>query len=336
MSSELAQYEQSFVEILSLIESGKRQFYKQANSTLIQTYWNVGEYLSRKVSLESWGKGVVSNLAQWLAHKGEDSKGFSPSNLWRMKQFYELYAEDEKLAPLVRELPWTHNLIIMGRCKSPEERFFYLKSCAHGNWAKRTLENQIASASFERTALADIKLAPVVREFPVDVTGIFKDSYLVDFADLPEQHLEKDLQSALVANLRKFLLELGDGFTYIGEKVRVQVGNKDFELDLLFFHRDLQCMVAFELKTGDFEPSHLGQLSFYLEALDRQKKRPHENPTIGVLLCKSNDDEVVEVALSRTLAPALVSDYQTKMIPKELLKQKLHEWSELLEADHDD
>jgi predicted nuclease of restriction endonuclease-like (RecB) superfamily len=193
------------------------------------------------------------------------------------------------------------------------------------------LEDQIASASFERTALADIKLAPAVREFPVDVTGIFKDSYLIDFAKLPDQHLEKDLQAVLVAHLRKFLLELGDGFTFIGEKIRVQVGNKDFELDLLFYHRDLQCMVAFELKTGDFEPSHLGQLSFYLEALDRQRKRPHENPTIGVLLCKSKDDEVVEMALSRTLAPAMVSEYQTKMIPKELLKQKLHEWSESLE-----
>jgi predicted nuclease of restriction endonuclease-like (RecB) superfamily len=331
MSSEIVQYEQAFSEILALIHDGKRQLFKQANTSLIQTYWNVGGYLSRKVSQDSWGKGVVFNLAQWLANKGEDSKGFSQSNLWRMKQFYELYAEDAKLAPLVRELPWTHNLIIMARCKSPEERFFYLKSCAYANWSKRVLEDQIASASFERTALADIKLAPAVREFPVDVTGIFKDSYLIDFAKLPDQHLEKDLQAVLVAHLRKFLLELGDGFTFIGEKIRVQVGNKDFELDLLFYHRDLQCMVAFELKTGDFEPSHLGQLSFYLEALDRQRKRPHENPTIGVLLCKSKDDEVVEMALSRTLAPAMVSEYQTKMIPKELLKQKLHEWSESLE-----
>ena len=331
MSSEISKYEHSFTQILSLIRGGKQRFFKQANSVLMQTYWEVGAYLSQKISVESWGKGVIASLARWLALQGEDSKGFSASNLWRMKQFYELYAENKKLAPLVRELPWTHNLIIMGRCKSIEERFFYLKSCIHSGWSKRILESQIASSAFERTVLADLKLAPAVREFPVDVTGIFKDSYLVDFANLPEQHIEKDLQSALVANLREFLLELGDGFAYIGEKVRVQVGKKDFELDLLFFHRDLQCMVAFELKTGDFEPAHLGQLAFYLEALDRQQKRPQENPTIGVLLCRSKDNEVVELALNSTLTPTLVSEYETKMIPKALLKKKLHEWSEQLE-----
>jgi len=203
---------------------------------------------------------------------------------------------------------------------------------ARANWSKRELQNQIERGSFERTMLADLKLAPPVRELHQDVAGTFKDTYLLDFLNLPEPHLEADLQAALLHHMRKFLLELGDGFAFVGEKVRIQVGNRDFALDLLFYHRDLQCLVAFELKTGQFEPSRLGQLSFYLEALDRDRKRPHENPSIGVLLCRRKDDEVVEYALSRNLSPALVAEYETRMIPRQILREKLHEWRELLEA----
>jgi len=249
-----------------------------------------------------------------------------------MMQLYDTYAGNERLAPLVRELSWSKNLLILGQCKTLEEKEFYLLSSARANWSKRELQNQIERSSFERTMLADLKLAPPVRELHQDVAGTFKDTYLLDFLNLPEPHLEADLQAALLHNLRKFLLELGDGFAFVGEKVRIQVGNRDFELDLLFYHRDLQCLVAFELKTGQFEPAHLGQLSFYLEALDRDRKRPHENPSIGVLLCRRKDDEVVEYALSRNLSPALVAEYETKMIPRQILREKLHEWRELLEA----
>jgi hypothetical protein len=151
--------------------------------------------------------------------------------------------------------------------------------------------------------LSDKKLAPAVRVLPQDATGVFKDSYLLDLFDLPRRHSEADLQISLLRNLRKFLKELGDGFAFVGEKVRVQAGNQDFELDLLFYHRDLQCLVAFELKAARFEPEHLGKLAFYLEALDRARKRPHESPSIGVLLCRSKNDEVVEYAMSRHLSP---------------------------------
>ncbi len=321
----------AFTEILSLIRSGQNRLAYQANTILIETYWSVGEYLSRKVSAEKWGKGVVKTLAEWLAGQGVDAKGFSLSNMWRMKQFYEQFSQNEKLVTLSRELSWSHCTTLTGQCKSSPELLFYADQTVMSRWSVRELRKQIASACFERTALADAKLTTAVRELPQDVTGIFKDSYLVNFANLSEPHLEKDLQSSLVANLRDFLLELGRGFTFVGEKVRVQVGNKDFELDLLFYHRDLQCLVAFELKTGDFEPAHLGQLSFYLEALDRQEKRPHENPSIGVLLCRTKDDEVVEIALSRTLSPALVAEYETRLIDKDLLRRKMNEWYELLE-----
>jgi predicted nuclease of restriction endonuclease-like (RecB) superfamily len=274
----------------------------------------------------------VQELAIWLLATAPEVKGFSASNLWRMKQFYDVYRGDAILAPLVRELPWSHNLLIMSQSKRPEEREFYLKLAVKAHWSKRELERQLRSAAFERTMLSDLKLAPAVRVLPQDATGVFKDSYLVDFLDLPDKHSEADLQTGLLRNLRRFLMELGDGFAFVGEKVRVQVGNQAFELDLLFYHRDLQCLVAFELKTGRFEPEHMGKLAFYLEALDRDRKRPHEKPSIGVLLCGTKDDEVVEYAMSRHLSPALVAQYETQMIPKTVLQQKLHEWSQMLQA----
>jgi predicted nuclease of restriction endonuclease-like (RecB) superfamily len=323
---------QSFHEVLLLIQSGKAIAYQKLNHVLMDTYWKIGEHLSKQVKHQDWGKSVVKELSIWLQDQDPGIKGFSSQNLWRMKQFYETYADSEKLSPLVRELGWTKNCLIMTQCKSAEEKEFYLKSTAYFHWSKRELETQIKKGSFERTMLSDAKLSPAVREIHPDIDGVFKDHYLLDFLNLPKPYIEKDLQSQLVANLRSFLLELGGGFTFVGEKVRLEVGQRNFELDLLFFHRDLQCLVAFELKTGQFEPTHIGQLSFYLEALDREHKRPHENPSIGVLLCKSKDEEVVELALNATLSPALVSEYETKMISRTLLKQKLHQWSEALEG----
>ncbi len=326
------QHGAEFPEILHIIKEGRSRAFQAVNIALTETYWAVGGYLSRKVTESGWGKGVVLELAAWLLANAPEVKGVSAQNLWRMKQFFDVYSVNEKLSALPRVLSWTHHCILLAQCKTSDERYFYAASAIRAGWSSRQLENEIRRSSFERTMLADLKLAPPARELHQDVTGTFKDTYLLDFLNLPDPHLEADLQTALLQNLRKFLLELGDGFAFVGEKVRIQVGNRDFELDLLFYHRDLQCLVAFELKTGQFEPSHLGQLSFYLEALDRDRKRPHENPSIGVLLCRRKDDEVVEYALNRHLSPALVAEYETKMIPRQLLQQKLHEWREMLEA----
>ena len=332
MSTKLAKKDSEFSEVLGIIRAGRAKAYEAVNVALIETYWAVGAHLSRKVAEASWGKGIVKELSDWLLTRAPDLKGFSASNLWRMKQFYETYADTPKLAALLRVLPWTHNLMILGQSKRPEEREFYLRLAVRAKWSSRELARQIRNAAFERTVLSDKTLASAMRVLPQDATGVFKDSYLLDFLDLPERHSEADLQTSLLRNLRKFLMELGDGFAFVGEKVRVQVGDQDFELDLLFYHRDLQCLVAFELKAVRFEPEHMGKLAFYLEALDRDRKRPHENPSIGVLLCRSKNDEVVEYAMSRHLSPALVAQYETQMIPKAVLQQKLHEWSLMLEA----
>jgi predicted nuclease of restriction endonuclease-like (RecB) superfamily len=191
------------------------------------------------------------------------------------------------------------------------------------NYSKRELERQLDSAIYERLMLSQKNILP---ESESCKTGsVFKDSYVFEFLGLPESHSESELQKALIDNLKLFLLELGRDFIFIGDEFKVQVGNHDYYIDLLFYHRELQCLVAFELKITDFKPEYLGKINFYLEALDRDVKKPHENPSIGILLCKGKDKEVVEYVLSRSLSPALVSEYSLKLPDKKLLQLKLHE-----------
>lgn len=315
-----------FAEISRLIESARQRAYQAVNTALIDLYWQVGAYLSVKIKSAEWGEGVVEQLAQHIATTQPGLRGFSAKNIWRMRQFFEAYSDSPILSALPRELPWTHNLIILSRSKRPEEREFYLKMAAQEKWSSRELERQYDTALFERVVLNPAKVSPLVRQIHPDAASVFKDSYLVEFLDLPAAHLESDLQRGLLAQLRQFLLELGRDFCFVGSEYPLQVGKQDFALDLLFFHRGLNCLVAIELKTIRFSPEHLGQLNFYLEALDRDHKKPHENPAIGLLLCASKDDEVVEYALSRSLSPALVAQYQTQLPDKKLLQAKLHEF----------
>jgi predicted nuclease of restriction endonuclease-like (RecB) superfamily len=215
--------------------------------------------------------------------------------------------------------------------KTAEEREFYLHLCAKQHFSIRELERLIDTGTYERTVLGSHQLSDVVKQLSQAATGIFKDRYVFEFLDLPVPHQEKDLQQALVASLKDFILELGVGFSFIGQEFRLQVGNDDFYIDLLFFHRLLQCLVAFELKTCKFGPAHLGKLEFYLEALDRDVKLPNENPSIGVLLCREKNDEVVRYAPSRAISPTVIAEYETKLIPKEVLRKKLNEFYDLLE-----
>lgn len=219
----------------------------------------------------------------------------------------------------------------MTRCKTIEEKEFYLRLSAAEKYTSRELERQIDTGIFERTMLGNQKLSAVLRELHPTVENTIRDKYIFEFLDLPENYSENDLQKSLVINFKKFILEIGKDFAYLGEGFRLQVGNEDFYLDLLFYHRGLQCLVNFELKLTKFKPEFLGKLNFYLEALDRDVKKPHENPSIGVLLCKGKDDTVVEYALSRNLSPAVIADYQTKLPDKKLLQAKLAEFTALFE-----
>ena len=314
-----------FSEVIDLIQLTRIKALRSVNAELINLYWNVGEYIFNKVENAEWGVSVVSELAQYIQRNEPGIKGFSDKNMWRMKQFYESYKDVPKLSAMLREISWTHNLTIFSRCKTVEEKEFYLRLCIKENYSYRELERQISTSLFERAITGDLKLSAPLRVLNKDLTISFRDSYVFEFLNLPESYDEQGHQKGLVRQMKKFILELGKDFIFIGEKYRVQVGNKDFFIDLLFFHRDLQCLVAFELKVVEFLPEHLGQLNFYLEALDRDVKKPHENPSIGVLLCKGKDSEVVEYALSRSLSPTLVSEYQTQLPDKKLLQQKLHD-----------
>jgi predicted nuclease of restriction endonuclease-like (RecB) superfamily len=318
--------QKQFTEITSLIASAKSRAYQAVNKELVTLYWHVGEYVSKQVISKAWGKSVVQELADYIQKYEPNIKGFSAQNIWRMKQFYETYAENTKLSPLVRELTWTNNLIIL-TCESEQEKEFYLRMSIKEKWSKSELQRQINSSYYERVMLADAKLSTLSRELPQDVSNTFKDTYVFELLHLPEEHQEKDLQKAIARNITKFLLEFGRDFAFMGEEYPLQVGNQDFAIDLMFYNRSLNCMVAIELKNERFKPEHLGQLNFYLEALDKDIKKEHENPSIGILLCKGKDDTVVEYALNRSLSPTLVADYKTKLPNKALLQQK---WEEVL------
>ncbi|MGU3374728.1 PDDEXK nuclease domain-containing protein [Chryseobacterium sp. M5A1_1a] len=314
-----------FDDIIELINRSRNNAIRKVNEELIDLYWNIGEYISNKVELSEWGQSVVKELSQYIQAHEPQIKGFSDKNLWRMKQFYESYKQFPKISTLLREISWSHNLSIFSRCKSIEEREFYIKLAKKENYSFRELERQISSSLFERTMIGNSKLSTVLRETNPDIANTFKDSYVFDFLNLPETFNESDLQKGLIMQMKNFILELGRDFLFISEEYKLQVGNSDFYIDLLFFHRGLQCLVAFELKSDKFKPEHLGQLNFYLEALDRDVKRQNENPSIGVLLCKDKDSEVVEYALGRSLSPTMVSEYKTQLPDKKVLQQKLHE-----------
>lgn len=213
----------------------------------------------------------------------------------------------------------------MSRAKSAEERAFYLMLCKNERLSKRELNRQIDAAIYERSKLDVPKLSPVVREIAPEAEQVFRDQYVLEFLGGKEYEHENSMKKALIDQMKHFVLELGKDFLFMEEEYRLQVGNSDFRIDLLFYHRELQCLVAFELKMGKFKPEHLGQLNFYLEALDRDVKKPHEKPSIGVLLCKDKDDEVVEYALSRSLSPTMVAEYKLRLPDKALLQQKLRD-----------
>lgn len=312
-----------FSNILSIIEDSKKRAMKAVNAELINMYWEVGKYLSSLVTNSSFGDRVIDEVAKYIAESNPAIKGFNRRGLYRMKQFYETYKDDEFVTPLVTQISWTNHLLIMSGSKSAEERRFYMQLCIKENYSKRELERQIDSAYYQRYTLSAQK--PLPESVPKTVRANILDSYVLEFLDLPERYSENSLKKAIINNLKSFILEFGKDFTFIGEEYRVQVGGQDFYIDLLFYNRALSCLVPIELKIGKFKPEHIGQINFYLEALDRDIKKPNENPSVGVILCATKDDAVVEYALSRSMSPMMVADYTLQLPDKKLLEEKLRE-----------
>jgi len=324
-------YEVHFSEIQQFIRQAKERTYHAVNHELITLYWKIGEYVSKKVETQEWGTGVVKKLADFLQKNEPDTKGFSAQNIWRMKQFFETYRNNEKLSLLVREINWTNNMLIISKTNNDIEKEFYLKLTIQEKYKNKELERQLDTNFFDRVINNNQKLSVSLRELHPTANDYFRDSYMLDFLKLPKLYKEHDLRKGIVENLKQFILEFGRDFIFIGEEYRVQVGNSDFKIDLLFYHRELQCLVAIELKTVEFKPEHLGKMEFYLEALDRDVKKAHEKPSVGIILCKYKDNSVVEYALSRSLSPAMVAKYHTELIDTKILEQKLNDFFELSE-----
>lgn len=313
----------SFQELIAIIENAKVRALKAVNTELITMYYEVGKYLSDICSKSKFGDKVINDVESYIVKINPTIKGFNRRGLYRMKQFYELYKDDELVTPLVTQINWTNHLIIMSACKTKEERVFYIKLCIKEKYSKRELERQIDSGYYQRYMISLNKSIPEVQSNATKVNIL--DTYVLEFLDLPKHYTENNLKKAIICNLKSFILEFGRDFTFIGEEYRLQVGGQDFYIDLLFYNRALSCLVPIELKIGKFKPEHIGQLNFYLEALDRDVKKTYENPSVGVILCTSKDDAVVEYALSRSMSPTMVAEYTLKLPNKKLLENKLRE-----------
>ena len=283
MGEQIVHRNNDFNKIMAIIEESRTRAIKAVNAELIRMYWEVGEYLSGLCANATFGDKVIDEVASYIASSGTNIKGFNRRGLYRMKQFYETYKGDEFVSALLTQISWTNHLQILSGAKSVEERHFYLQLCAKEQYSSRELERQIDSAYYERYMLSAQN--PVLKNTPQDVRGSILDTYVLEFLDLPEQFSERSFKKAIIENLKQFILEFGRDFSFVGQEYRVQVGNSDFYIDLLFYNRALSCLVAIELKIGKFKPEHIGQINFYLEALDRDVKKPNENPSVGLILC---------------------------------------------------
>ena len=313
----------SVAGLIHIIEESRQNALKKVNEELIKMYWKVGEFLSKETEHASYGDAYIDEISREIQETFPGIKGFNRRGLYRMKKFYETYKDNEIVTPLVTQISWTNHLLIMSGCKTDEEREFYIRLCIKENYSKRQLERQLDSGYYERYMLSKETLLPEsVKKLGENP---FLDSYVMEFLDLPNEFHENDLRKALIRNMKDFILELGKDFTFIDEEYKVQVGGDDFRIDLLFYHRGLQCLVAIELKIGKFKPEYISKLDFYLEALDRQVKKANENPSVGLLLCAAKNDEVVEYAMSRTMSPMLVSQYQLQLPDKAVLEKKLQQ-----------
>ena len=328
----------NFNQIIDMIERRKNNAYKKVNEELILLYLDVGKFLYELIENSSYGDKITTKPAHIMKTNDPDVKGFTKRTIERMIQFYKTYKDDEIATPLVTQLSWTNNLLILSGSKSSKERHFYLRLSIKENYSKRELERQISSAYYERYLLSEGNALPTtnktIDEEDYPNTRIL-DLYSLEFLDLPNEYTESDLKNAIVKNLKDFILEVGKDFTFIGDEYRVQVGNHDLFIDLLFFHRELSCLVAFELKLGEFKAEYLGKMNLYLEALDRDVKMKNENPSVGVILCSSKDKDIVEYSLSKNMSQTLISEYQLKLIDKKVLENKLSEMKQIFESENE-
>jgi len=316
-------YRDLLMEIKQRIRSAQYEALKAVNREMINLYWDIGQIIVTQQQGASWGKSVVEQLAKDLQAEFPGISGFSAANLWRMRLFYESYVNNEKLAPMVREIGWTHNLVIVEKCKDDLEREFYIRMTRKFGWTKNVLIHQIENQTYEKTLLNQTNFDKTVpAEIRNQLKLAVKDEYTFDFLELADEHSERQLEQAILARVEPFLQEMGGRFTFVGSQYRLEVGDKEFFIDLLLYHRQLKCLVAIELKTGEFLPEYVGKMQFYLAALDDLSRFPDENLSIGIILCKSKDKTIVEYALRESNKPIGIATYKLfSTLPQELKNQ---------------
>lgn len=294
-------------------------------------YWGIGQEICNQQQEKGWGKNIVEILAAELKKEFPNVKGFSSSNLWRMRNFYLTYSRNENLAQLVREISWTKNIVIMEKCKETLEREFYIKMTRKYGWTKDVLINKIEGKSYEKYLLNQTNFDETLPQKYLNQAKLaVKDEYIFDFIGLSDKHSEIELENSLINNMKSFLAELGGNFAFIGNQYHLNVGGDDFYIDLLLYHRVLKSLIAIELKIGDFKPDFVGKLQFYLTALDKQVKLEGENPSIGIIICKNKNRTVVEYALNNSSKPIGVTTYQIRDTLPEQMKDLLPSPEEII------
>ncbi|HLC71664.1 MAG TPA: PDDEXK nuclease domain-containing protein [Candidatus Nanoarchaeia archaeon] len=316
------EYASFLQEIKKRISDAQYAALKSVNKELISLYWDLGKGIVEKQHKFGWGKGIVENLSKDLQIEFVGIKGFSPQNLWFMRQFYVHYSEKVKLQPLVREISWVKNIIILSKCKDDLEREFYLKMTSKYGWTKNVLIHQIENKSYEKFLLNQTNFdITVPQKYRSQAKLAVKDEYTFDFLELGEEHSERELENALINKIKRFLNEMGGYFCFIGTQYRVEVDGEEYFIDLVLYHRKLRCLMAIELKIGKFKPEYAGKMQFYLSALDDTVRLEDENPSIGIIISKEKSRTTVEYALRDVKKPIGISTYKiTPKLPKNLLK----------------
>ena len=312
-------------EIKSRIQSAKVRAVQAVNRELIGLYREIGRMITERQEQLGWGKSVVERLSKDIQTSFPDIKGFSQRNLWNMKRFFEEYRDDEFLQQHVAEIPWGHNLLIINKITGAEARKYYLKTAREFGWSRNVLLNQIKADAYERQ-LAEGKQHNFPQTLPVHLAEqaeeTLKESYVLDFLGIRGPILEREMERRMVEKIRDVIIEFGQGFAFMGNQYRIQAGEKEYFIDLLFYHRRLQCLVAIELKMGVFKPEYAGKMNFYLNLLDDIVREEHENPPIGIILCAEHDRLEVEYSLMNLNRPVGVAKYRlTQTLPPEMEDQ---------------
>ncbi|MBQ4474934.1 MAG: DUF1016 family protein [Bacteroidales bacterium] len=360
-------FEQQFAVVDNIIAIHHSSAIVNINVETLLTCWEVGQYISFQLHNANWGTNVVGELADYLKRANPRRRGYSRRNLYNMVKFYETYG-NVQFTTLVQALPmpeivqlptaqtsvaefvqlptaqimapmpnvlsvttFTNHVEILNRCRTNEERVFYMLYAAQNRLKAEELRRCIVNQTYSSVMSKEKMMSPMLKEHYKGVGFLLKDKAIVDFLNLPQRHNEHHLHRGLLEHMKEFILELGKDFLFVDSEYPVEVGGKSRRIDLLFFHRALQCLVAIELKAVDFEPEFVGKMDMYLEALDRDVKRDNENPSIGIILCPSADRSTVEYTLSRSLSPTMVAEYQRKLIPQEVMKKSLQEYCSFLQ-----